>query len=651
MSKEYSELEAEIVNYLHLGRNEMISRGAKQHFLSALNLSKKNLKESSLTKAFYLKSLLELAQIETNLSKRENHWELLLKRIISFSNDEPENGELILHCSDLLISYKQESFIQENLYLQKKAFSMLKGQLDNLIKAQGLINSASYLLKKAAILRNFTSMQPSIEAQRSMAEQAFRCAEKGLSVEDLTWYGYLELANCYWHLSNFEKDLLAFNKRITQAENFCHKSKDIKLTAHNSLTLCNLFRKTYQSAPFIVAFTDYERIEKNRRRYLNNSNLFAENAVALYYSDAPEELLNDQLEKAGNLLGMAIDAGYSDARTIINLAYVKTAKGEVSVGNSIIRTLKVGASSFDWNLILDDFQTMKSAKDLFTKGFVLGIDDPMVWNKLGTFAYHFLKDNDLGKKFYEVALRFNPSSPIVLTNLARLITREPNNDLERIEEAWLHISKAASMSNHRFQWWRSVREEVLTAKQNLSGNPTEVQSLKKNFNLKKIKDIFNYFHSLKQHENPQERGIKFQELVNKYIDMSLGNSFKSHTNITDLKYQVDGAFFFDKTYYRVEAKWEKKPLDVNEVIIFKEKRLDTIGVSGLMISVNGFSDSAVKYAKKIKSEKMILFMDGDELELTMQGSPSLDETIRNKQLHFLLKDNPYYKIKSHEQPI
>jgi hypothetical protein len=44
-------------------------------------------------------------------------------------------------------------------------------------------------------------------------------------------------------------------------------------------------------------------------------------------------------------------------------------------------------------------------------------------------------------------------------------------------------------------------------------------------------------------------------------------------------------------------------------------------------------------------------MDGDEIEATLKGSPTFDEAIREKQLHFLYEDNPYHKIKSTEQKV
>ena len=42
-------------------------------------------------------------------------------------------------------------------------------------------------------------------------------------------------------------------------------------------------------------------------------------------------------------------------------------------------------------------------------------------------------------------------------------------------------------------------------------------------------------------------------------------------------------------------------------------------------------------------------MDGDEIEATFKGNPTFDEAIREKQIHFLFSDNPYFKITRNDE--
>lgn len=260
-------------------------------------------------------------------------------------------------------------------------------------------------------------------------------------------------------------------------------------------------------------------MEKNRRRFFRHCYHLAETTIRMYYSKFPPNFLNEYLSKSDKILSEAITAGYNDARVITDLAFTKAAMGEVSVGEQIVKTLKISSTSvFDWNVIIEDLNLIKSSSDLFSKGFVLGIDDASVWNKLGTFAITFLNDLELGLKMYEAALKFNPSNPIVLTNMARALLKG-EIDEHTLQKAEYYISKAAVSSNFRFQWWRQVRIDVETAKSNFY-HTEPAKSFKEKFNLGKIADLYKLYLKLKVADNPQERGNSFEKLIAAYFEIS-----------------------------------------------------------------------------------------------------------------------------------
>lgn len=645
----YTESELDIVNNLINGRNDTNINSAKKYFDKALAQSKEIFKTSKIGHSLYLESLSELADIEYDIQKRASLWGKLFKKILDFLNQYPDNEETVLHCADIIIAYIQEPFVGKDFQLLKNGLGILKGKVDTLIAKKGINNSPELLIKKSAILRNFSKYQTTSESQKLMIEQALRCVEKAIYISSDTWYSYLELGNCHWRYSDFEKNIQLFNERIALAENAYMQSQDLKYTIHNTLALCRLYKETFQTAPFLYAFKTYERIEYNRRRFLQNSYYLAETAIRMFYTKFPQEILSDYLSKSDVLLNEAIQAGYNDARIITDLAFIKGAKGEVSVGEHILKTLKTSSSStFDWNVIVEDIKQIKNSDDLFSKGFVLGIDDASTWNKLGTFAVTFLDDNDLALRMYKAALHFNPSNPIVLTNLSRTLLKN-TIDETTLEDAEYYISKAASASTFRFQWWRQVRAEVEAAKKCFAKSQPE-KSIKYSYNLTKVADLYKFYLSLKDMDNAQERGFEFEKLITTYFQISLGNSTGSHRIKSTTIEQIDAAFHFEKDYYRVEAKWTKNKTDHTDISDFYFK-LQTAGVTGLFISINGFTDGAIERARKLKKEVKVLLMDGSEIEATLRGSPTFDEAIRLKQLYFYLEDNPYYQITPSEQKV
>jgi hypothetical protein len=646
---QYSESELDIVNNLINGRNDTNINSAKKHFDKALAQSKGIFKTSKIGHSLYLESLSELADIEYDIQKRAFLWDKLFKKLLDFLNQFSNNEEIVLHCADIIIAYVQEPFIGKDFHLLKSALGILKGKVDSLIDKRGISSSSELLVKKAAILRNFSKYQTTSEAQKLMVQQALRCVEKSISISPDPWYSYLELGNCQWRYSDFEKRIQGFNERISLAENAYLQSQDLKYTIHNTLALCRLYKETFQTAPFLSAFKTYERIENNRRRFLQNSYYLAETVIRMFYAKFPPEILSDYLSKSDALLNEAISSGYNDARIITDLAFIKGAKGEVSVGEHILKTLKTSSTAtFDWNIIIEDIKLIKDSNDLFSKGFVLGIDDASTWNKLGTFAITFLDDIDLALKMYEAALHFNPANPIALTNLSRTLLKTSLDD-STLEDAEYYISKAASASTFRFQWWRQVKADVEAARNSFT-KTQPVNATKHNFNLSKIADLYKFYLSLKEMNNAQERGYEFEKLIANYFQISLGNSISSHRIKSTTIEQIDAAFHFEKDYYRVEAKWTKDKTDHTDIADFYFK-LQTIGVTGLFISINGFTDTAVERARKLKTEVKVLLMDGDEIEATLRGSPTFDEAIRLKQLYFYLEDNPYYKITPSEQKV
>lgn len=355
--------------------------------------------------------------------------------------------------------------------------------------------------------------------------------------------------------------------------------------------------------------------------------------------------MDTSLEDADRLLEEAFDAGYADARHIVDLAFIKAARGEVSAGLEIVKLLHPVGEHTSWTQVAEVISNKELGSDLVAQGFALGINKSSIWNILGTYAKRFLDDLSLAISMYRTALKLNPSNAVAMTNLSRALLEQ--GTLEHAREAQRWISKAASCADRRFRWWRSVREEVTRTLEGLgldqSRNGPKIPT-----RVRRLADLQNTFHALKIWDNTQERGYEFQKLIARLIDFSLGNcqpSYRAKMTWADNSIiQVDAAFcFLDTQYFRVETKWTSTATEPNDIVLFREK-LDVAGLKGLFVSVKGFTREAIAKAFSYRHEREILLMDGQELEYVLNGSPSFDEAIRRKQLYFAIESNPYYRI-------
>jgi tetratricopeptide (TPR) repeat protein len=639
--------EEDIISLIIEAGNATNKKNSFSSLHKAKDLCKKLIKDGN-PKGHYLMAGIfsELAKESDLPSKRYEFWKDSISEGLRGLEkyNEPSYADLIAE--------KTVDFVQDNHIAIPKTeaiqlFASVKKKIDFYLDKLPLSESYYLLSRKSALLRNIAKFSETRKRQQILSEQAIRCAQKAVDINPNSWYTYLELALSLWHISQFDRDDVSYNNRLKSAEHYFWESITIEPNVYNLLSLSRFFRSTYQTSPFLESFDMYERIEYNRRRFLQGSHVYSEVAMQLWYSEYPTKVVNIRLEDAERLLEDSINAGYGDARHVVDLAFIKAARNEIDVGIEILNALHNLPKDTAWTEISKIVSDIGSEDDLITRGFALGVSYSSTWNQLGTFALSFLKDLELSVTLYKEALRINRSNAVAMTNLARALSYK--NTPESIREANMWISKAGSCANRRFRWWRNVREEIKLKMMSITEQQTTVEKTSKQLKLKRLSDLYQNYQRLKTLENPQSRGYKLEKLVNRLFKMSLGNSYSSYRTSSKVfkspDIQIDAAFsFFDRDFYRVETKWTSKPVTPNDIILFREK-IDVIDVKGLFISISGFTPEAIHKAYELRKERQILLMDGDELDYILQGSPSFDEAIRLKQIYFAKDSNPFHKIK------
>lgn len=645
-----SSIEAEIVNLLRSARTDANISKARSHLEQALALcDPAKLEPYKSAPSLRLEILSELAGCYELATQRQALW----KKGIESAYAVLSTGADIRFIVQLLhkvVDYTQDPHITLSKHDINTELARARHLADNLISARPTEETAQILTCKAALLRRMSITQTTRRQEIEVCNRAIRCAEKANELSKGAWYSLLELGECVWNSAQFESNEVKFNKILSQAECLFQQSVDSDLNRPNILALTRFYRSTYQAMPFVSAYQQYERIEYDKGKYLRQSFMWAEGVLQLWYAKYPNELVVPLLQDADAVLEETIDSGYADARHIIALAFVKAAQGDTATGTEVVRLLHPANSNVSWTELAERIKNSVVEDKTLDAGLALGISKPGIWNKLGTYARRFLGDDELAEVLYRTALRLNPSNAVVLTNLA--LTLAQGGTPTQLQEADRLISKAASCADRRFRWWRNVREYIADAKGDRLP-PEHDSTIQNHPHLNKLADLRKLYERLFSSSNKQRRGYELERIVARLIELALGNvkpSYRIQRTWADGSIsQIDAAFCLLETqYFRVEAKWKEEPVPPSAIVEFRDK-LDVVGVVGLFISVNGFTPEAITKAAAYRNEREIILMDGNDLRLTLIGSPSFDEAIRLKRQHLLISSNPYHKLEETDQ--
>ena len=143
--------------------------------------------------------------------------------------------------------------------------------------------------------------------------------------------------------------------------------------------------------------------------------------------------------------------------------------------------------------------------------------------------------------------------------------------------------------------------------------------------LGEIKDRFLAYHA---NPNPQQRGYALEEIL---YDLFLLFDLQPRGPFKRTGEQIDGAFVLDRDHFLLEAKWQAKPVILNDL-----RDLDgAVGSSldntlGLFVSLNGFSAEALAgYVQG--SRPRIVCMDGQDLMAVLEGTIELPDLLLRKK--------------------
>lgn len=158
--------------------------------------------------------------------------------------------------------------------------------------------------------------------------------------------------------------------------------------------------------------------------------------------------------------------------------------------------------------------------------------------------------------------------------------------------------------------------------------------------MQKLEEIKSVYFQLIISKDPQKRGFELEKVLYELFslfDLDPKASFRV------LGEQIDGAFELDGTDYLFEAKWTTQMINSEDIDAFKGKigrKLDN--TLGLFLSINGFSDDAVRVHSSGRST--VLLMDGTDLMTVLEGRIDFVSMLTRKRRCAAQTGNIYLKI-------
>jgi hypothetical protein len=126
---------------------------------------------------------------------------------------------------------------------------------------------------------------------------------------------------------------------------------------------------------------------------------------------------------------------------------------------------------------------------------------------------------------------------------------------------------------------------------------------------------------------PQERGFAFERFLKEFFkafDLNPRASFRNQGE------QIDGSLEFENLTYLIEAKWQNKPVGIDDLLVFHSKVEGKATWSrGIFISMSGFTEDGLTAFSHGRPTNIIAF-NGQDIYFILEGKMRLDDAIRLK---------------------
>lgn len=213
--------------------------------------------------------------------------------------------------------------------------------------------------------------------------------------------------------------------------------------------------------------------------------------------------------------------------------------------------------------------------------------------------------------------------------------------LRKLEDGEKKSAAAEAAVNALREQWKGQRDIEEEQKQSETRRKQAHERLMQvNAVQQELENLKNEFFNLVGSSNPQQRGFSLEKVLKGLFELFELDP-KASFRITGE--QIDGAFSFEGTDYLLEAKWQQDPVaakDLDGMAGKLSRKLEN--TLGLFLSVNGFSEDAVKAHSS--GRRLVVLMDGSDLMAVLEGRIDLGQLLLRKRRKAAETGNIYLRI-------
>lgn len=404
---------------------------------------------------YYSSVKTEMLYINKNPDQRNIIWEEIINKLKNVLKTI-SSVTLLFELSSKMVDYLEDGFskksnnkMRENVTYIIRLLEKYFGQerQDNNIKAL-LLSKKSALLRISAL--NKIGIRTSVD-QKYKLYDAERCIDRAFKLSELNGEIALQKGLSIVDILKYNSDISKYISDLRRAEDLFWLSAKTNNKIHAFLTLSRFYRHSNRPLASCFVFKEYLKCENSDRRAFRNAYIYGESLIQCYYLKIPYDFLKEQYQVAKELLKKSIEAGYSNARNIMALAFLEAISGNQEKGDKLIKNIFPNLTpDVSWDSVLSFIKDKQDTieANLIDMGIVAGLDVHEIWNRIGTYVSDFMSNKELAKNFYLQSIKMHNDNNIAYVNLARLYLLEGKKDESK------EILKKVSRKDFKRYWFR-----------------------------------------------------------------------------------------------------------------------------------------------------------------------------------------------------
>lgn len=244
--------------------------------------------------------------------------------------------------------------------------------------------------------------------------------------------------------------------------------------------------------------------------------------------------------------------------------------------------------------------------------------------------------------FIDLLLKDQEKHAGVLTKLCYEVTSISSfSHLEHVEDGKQKAAKAKEAVDHLKQLVEPHKEKInedaaLEVRQKERATKLESSTAVR----AKLKELNAQFMAIAIGTNPQKKGFELERLMYDIFELFDLDPKASFRNTGE---QIDGAFSLDGTDFLFEAKWQKDPVNVQDLDGFSSKvkrKLDN--TLGVFLSMDGFSKDGI--AAHSSGRPVVVLMDGADLMAVLEERIDFVTLLQRKKRHAAQTGNIFLRV-------